>query len=211
MIWTILLAFLLVVGFVSIAGRKQVPWAGKLQRRNAGVQAKAEWMAPEPITKTVQDDYLRAVEWLSDSMLYEWAEQWTGAPHYLSGPYLHRYQELLKRYRMGKSPRYEGVMRCTHRVEVRHFSEDGERCLIVDHQSSRRIATYDLLHQSRMVTQDMGDGTVVYEMSYDKQLHRWKIEAFIQELPTGCTALENTSVNGIQLLNALPPANGRDH
>ena len=208
MTWAILLAFLFVGGIVSVSGKKQVPWADKLYRVNAGVRSKGEWLAPEDIQNDVRADYLAAQGWLQDSLLADWSYQWSAAPNFLSGAVLRRHQEILKHYRMKRSPRYTGILRCTHRVEVRHFSEDGERCLVVDHQTTRRIATYDMVEHVRVMTQDMGDGTVVYEMAYDKMLKRWKLETYIQELPMGWSS--TGSNQQIQLLSALPPANGRD-
>ncbi len=209
MTWAILLAFVVVGGLVSVSGRKQVAWIDRLRRVNAGVRSKGEWMAPEDITQTVEEHYLTSMDWLHNSMLDDWSSQWDKAPYFLAGQFLRRHQEILKRYRMGTSPRYAGIMRCTHRVEVRHFSDDGERCLVVDYQSTRRIATYDIERGNRVMTQDLGDGAVVHQMVYDKQSKRWKIDAFIQELPVGWQA--NNREQKIKLLSALPPANGRDH
>ncbi|MEQ8674408.1 MAG: hypothetical protein RLP44_06830 [Aggregatilineales bacterium] len=208
MSWLILLVVLVIGGLVSLSGRKQVPWADKLYRINAGVQSKGEWLAPDDIQNDVRADYLAAMGWLQDSLLADLSYQWTSAPNMLSGTFLQRHQEILTHYKKQKAPRYTGILRCTHRVEVRHFSEDGERCLVVDHQTTRRIATYDLLHHVRVITQDMGDGTVVYEMAYDKALKRWKIDAFVQELPAGWASTK--SHDQIELLSVLPPANGRD-
>ncbi|MDX1993783.1 MAG: hypothetical protein SF029_15450, partial [bacterium] len=102
-----------------------------------------------------------------------------------------------------------GILRCIHQVEVRHFSEDGERCLVIDRQTSRRMATYDYLNRSRVTTQDLGDGTVVYEMVYDKQGQRWKVNAFIQELPLGWESASKRK--RIRLHSVLPPTIGRDN
>ncbi|MBC7870963.1 MAG: hypothetical protein H7Y09_09010, partial [Chitinophagaceae bacterium] len=169
MTWAILLVFLIVAGVMSLGGRKQVAWVSKMWRVHAGVANKEEWMAPEEVVNAVREDYLAITRWLQESMGHDWAQQWAAAPLYLSGVCLKRHQEILKHYRLGKFPRYKGVLRCLHQVEVRHFSEEGERCLVVDRQTSRRMATYDYWTQTRLTTQDLGDGTVVYEMAYDKQ------------------------------------------
>jgi hypothetical protein len=209
MTWAILFVFLIVVGVVSLGGRKQVAWVGKMWRVHAGVANKAEWMAPDDVVNAVREDYLAMTRWLQDSMAHDWAKQWSAAPLYLSGVQLKRHQEILKHYRLGKAPRYNGVLRCLHQVEVRHFSEDGERCLVVDRQTSRRMATYDYWTQTRLTTQDLGDGTIVYEMAYDKQTQRWKVDAFVQELPLGWKTSSKT--RRIKLLSALPPVIGRDN
>jgi hypothetical protein len=209
MTWAILLVFLIIVGAMSLSGRKQVPWASKLRRVHAGVAHRAEWMAPDEVVNRVHENYLAAMRWLHESMLQDWSLQWTGAGEHLSGPALHRHQEILKHYVIRKPQRYIGVLRCSHQVEVRHFSEDGERCLIVDRQSSRRMATYDYWTKTRLTTQDLGDGTLVYEMAYDRQSRSWKVDAYIQELPLGWGA--NAKTNRIRPLTALPPSMGRDN
>lgn len=156
-------------------------WLPKLRSINAGNGR----YAPIDTAKSVCDDYISAIHWLGHSVLMDWSLQWSMAPLYLSGVFLKRYQAILKQQCVGPSPRYVGVLRCIHEVEVRHFSEDGERCLIVDRQSSRRMATYDFWTHTRQATQDMGDGIVVFEMVYTKQLHRWRVTNFVQELPAG--------------------------
>ncbi len=211
MMWAILLAFLVIVGVMSLIGRQQVSWVSKLFRVSAGVAHKAEWMAPEDIVKVVEQNYLEAMRWLPESMLDDWSAQWSAAPEYLSGLCLRRHQEILKHYRMGKPPRYVGILRCIHQIEVRYFSEDGERCLIIDKQSSRRMATYDYRTQARLNTQDLGDGTVVYEMAYDKKARRWKLERFIQELPVGWKTGKKSSRVRLLSASALPPSVGRDN
>lgn len=208
MTWAILLAIIVVVVIVSVSGRQRVPWANKLHRMNPGVASKAEWIAPQNVRQCVYEDYTAAIKWMHENMLDDWTQQWSDAPLYLTGRALHRHQEILKRYRMGRLPRYVGVMRCTHQVEVRHFSEDGERCVVVDYQVGRRVATYDRQENTRVMTQDLGDGAVVYEMHFDKQTKRWQIATFIQELPSGWSRRNRTKE--IQLLATLPPANGRD-
>lgn len=206
MTWAILLAFIVVIGIMALSGRRQVAWANKLFRINAGAR-RAEWMAPDEVVQAVLHDYMSVMRWLPESGLKDWSTQWAGAPDYLSGLCLKRHQEVLKQYRMGRPPRYTGVLRCVHRPQVRHFSEDGERCLIVDHQTSRRMATYDYWSHVRLNTQDLGDGTLVYEMAYDKQARRWKLDRFIQELPAGW----QKSSGRLQLLSVLPPSAGRDN
>jgi hypothetical protein len=165
-------------------------------------------MAPPEVVEAVRQDYLSAVRWLHESVLHPWSQQWNTAPSYLSGTYLKRYQEILKLHRMGSAPRYVGVLRCAHELEVRHFSDDGERCLIVDWQSARRMATYHQSTQERLLTQDLGDGTIVYTMAFDKQLRCWKIDAFIQELPANWKS--SAQIRNSRLLSAFPPSIGRD-
>jgi hypothetical protein len=204
----ILIIVLLIIGLLSISGRRQVAWMKDMRRVNAGVARKAEWMAPDQIIEQVRQDYLEAIRWLPESMLHSWSQQWAGAPQYLTGRQLKRHQEILKHYRMGKPPRYTGVLRCMHDISVSQFSEDGQRCLVVDHQSSRRMATYDYWTHERANTQDLGDGIAVYEVAYDTQDSRWKIDRFVQELPA---TWQRGNQTHLRMMTALPPAAGRDN
>ncbi|NWF68179.1 MAG: hypothetical protein HXY40_03760 [Chloroflexi bacterium] len=207
MIAALLLVFLLVIVLMLIGSARQVPWEARLLRVHAGVAGKAEWMAPEKVVEEVRRDYLAAVNWLQESVLGQWMPQWNAAPTFLSGAFLRRYQMILMDYRTNGQPRCVGILRADHFVEVRHFSEDGQRCLVIDRQSVRRMATYDARTHTRLHTQDLGDGTLVYQMVYDSGTRRWKIENFIQELPTGWGSHNRR----IRLLSALPAAIGRDH
>jgi len=209
MIWIFLFAFLIVVGIMSFSGQRQVPWARKLRRINAGVARRAEWMAPESTVDAVRADYLRAIHWLPESMLHSWSEQWTSAPDYLSGSFLKRYQEILKHHRTGYPPRYIGVLQCAHHIQVRHFSDDGERCLVIDHQSQQRMMTCDYWTQVPVNSQHLEDTTVVYEMRYDRQSARWKIDRYVQQLPAGWTAT-GPPARRLRLFSGLPPVSGRD-
>ncbi len=209
MTWSILFAFLIVVAIMSLTGRRQVPWSHKMSRRNAGTRHKAEWTAPDPVITRVKADYLGAMRWLEDSVSQRWSEQWNAVPYYFSGSCLKRHQEILKRYRIGQVMRYAGILKSSHDVSVRHFSEDGERCLVLDYQGSRRITTYNLHTKERLATQRLGDGTLVYEMVYDKQARRWKVNRFIQQLPVGWH--HRKSSRQMRVLTALPPAIGRDN
>lgn len=212
MTWAILLMLVVIVGVMSLSGRRQVPWAHRMQRVNAGARFRSEWMAPDTVRRRVHEDFLAAMRWLPESMLHDWSRQWNTAPHFLSGAMLKRHQEILKRYQLGKVPRYTGVLRSTHQVEVRHFSDDGERCLVIDRQTARRMATYDYRTGQRIMTQDLGDGVVVYEMAYDKHANCWKIDRTIQELPAGWSSRDGRHVRSrIDLLSALPPSIGRDN
>jgi uncharacterized protein (DUF427 family) len=95
---------------------------------------------------------------------------------YLSGKQLQRHQTIVQQYRIAAEPQIVSVLRADHRVYVRHFSEDAERCLVIDQQTQRRMATYDYERQSRLHTQDLGESTLVVEMLYDLRNRRWKIE-----------------------------------
>jgi hypothetical protein len=209
MTWMLLLAFLIAVGVISLSSQRQVPWASRLRRINAGAASRAEWMAPQSTVDAVRSDYMRAMHWLPDSMLQAWTEQWATAPYYLSGAFLRRHQEILKYHRTTYPPRYIGVLQCEHQPHVRHFSDDGERCLVIDHQSDQRMITYDYWTQKPINTQNLGPATLVYEMFYDRQQSRWKIDRYVQELPLGWHA-QGQSTSRLRLFPGLLPIAGRD-
>ncbi|HEX2909116.1 MAG TPA: hypothetical protein VHO69_19740 [Phototrophicaceae bacterium] len=208
MIWALVLAWLVVIVVMVLNNSDQTPWIGKLRRIHAGVAQKAEWMAPDEVVAQVRADYLEAVQWLQDSAQADATSQLLQATVYLDGLYLARYRTLVNENDLQGEPRFIGVMRADHQVQVRHFSEDGRRCLVLDQQTQRRMATYDRRQQTRLHTQDLGDETVVYQMVYDSRAQRWKIEVFIQELPAGWGSASGSQ--RVRLAFRLPAATGRD-
>lgn len=195
-----------IIAVVSLQNSEQIPWMGKLRRIRAGAAHKAEWMAPDEVVQQVQADYLAAARWLQDSLLLPPSQQAARASFYLDGPYLRHCQTLFRQH-AADQPRLVGIMRADHQARVRHFSEDGRRCLVIDSQTQRRMATYDCRRHTRLHTQDLGDGAVVYQMLYDGRAKRWKIEAFVQELPAGW----DKTPQRVRLSFILPAAAGRDH
>ncbi len=167
-----------------------------------------EWIALDTVVSQVCSDYLKAQEWLQDSALKDWVHRWTYAPLYLSGGYLRRYQQELRRERRQGAPDCTGVLRVAHQVTARHFSEDGERCLVIDHQTQRRMATYSTRSRERLHTQDVGECAMVYQMIYDARNRRWKIDSFVQQLPSGW---DNPKLSQRIVLQAHLPAAKRDH
>jgi hypothetical protein len=111
-------------------------------------------------------------------------------------------------YRSRGLPRCYGVLRADHLVQVRQFSDDGERCLVIDRQMQRRMATYNTRTRSRVSTQDLGSGAVLYAMVYVAKERRWKIDSLIQELPIGWGS--HHTQPRIQEHASLPEAIGRD-
>ena len=142
-------------------------------------------MAHDTTLNQVLSDYLNALDWLQNSALKSWTHQWTYAPLYLSGSYLKNYQRALHDQSQAPGPASAGVLRADHHIEVRRFSEDSDQCVLIDTQSQRRMATYDTTTLERVHTQDLGEVTVVYRMAYDARSRRWKIDGFIQQLPSG--------------------------
>lgn len=209
MVWAVVFVLLVGVVVMALDNSEHIPWMGKLKRIHAGASHKAEWMAPEEVVQQVRADYLSAVEWLQEGVLEDSFEHLSQATFYLDSSYLRRYQTVLQPFLTDSAPRFVGVLRADHHVQVRHFSEDGRRCLVIDCQTQRRMATYDRRHNVRLHTQDLDEGAGVYQMVYDSRDQRWKIEAFIQELPAGWGSLKTPQ--RVKLSNHLPAASGRDN
>ncbi len=152
-----------------------VPWLDRMRR------VESEWFAPEDVVVQLRAHYLEAVEWMQNANLSRSARLWAMAPLYMSGVYWQRCYDLLMEQK--KTPRAIGILRCDHRVEARHFAPSGGYCHLIDYQTGRRMATYDPRTMDRINTQDLGDTAVVYLMRYDMRDQRWKINAFVQELP----------------------------
>ena len=208
MIWALLLVMLIGLVAMALDGKNRVPWSDKLRRIRAGVPNQAEWMAPDSVVDQVRHDYLAALDWLQDSALRPWSQQRQDAPQFLTEMFLKQHQATLRHYESARIPRCVAVLRADHQVMARRFSEDGERCLIIDQQLQRRMATYDYDTRTRIHTQDLGVCAVVFQMVYDKKRQRWKIAGFVQRLPMGWG---NPRVNRhIDLLADLPAALGRD-
>jgi hypothetical protein len=206
MIWA-LAAIILAVIILMASNAGKLPWLNKMRRLQTGSDM-VDWMAPDGVVQKVKLDYMLGVEWMQSSPVMPFPQQWRGAPEYLTGAFLRRYQQILIRQRNERAPLCYGVLRADHDLDVRGFSADGSRCWLIDHQSGRRIATYQTESHERLHTQDMGDGAVVMQMRYDSDHHRWKIEALIQELPTGWERRKKLSLSPEHL--ALPRRLGRD-
>lgn len=183
MTWVFVIIILAIVLIMAVNNSGRLPWGDKMRRLNANMTRQAEWMAPEAVVQQVRVQFLDAINWLHESALLSWAQQWSDASDYLAGNYLRRYRNLLLTQRDSKSVQFSGVLRADHVVEARAFSESGGTCVIIDHQSQRRMATYNRRTQERLHTQDLGDGAVVFLMIYDAKDGRWKIGSLVQELP----------------------------
>lgn len=184
----ITLSLLLIFGFIFLVmllnTERRVPWVDDLKRVNAGVPKVAEWTAPEGVIDQVRQDYLASANWLHDASLSSYPQQVETAPRYLSSAFLKYYRAQLDREQHAP-PLLVGVLRAMHHVDVRHFSESGEHCLVVDTQTERRITTYIRQTHERVANQHIPSTTLVFTMQYDNQDNRWKIAQFVQELPIG--------------------------
>ncbi len=198
-----------VVIITIMARRRVVPWSSNLQRLHAGVKNKAEWMAPDNVIQAVETDYLAAQRWMSESLMSGYLRFLREGPTYLAGNFLKEQQHNTKLQMRKRGPRMIGILRAHHNVRVRHFSDDGLMCYVVDHQTERRMATYDYWQFRRLHTQDLLEGAYVYRMVYDTAARRWKIDELIQQLPLGWSA-ENVYNKAIKLEKSLPIAAGRD-
>ncbi len=186
-------------------GREPMPWTLRLRRVQAGVAGKAEWVAPDAVVDQVRRDYLEAVEWLGGAAA---GIALHGAHHYLMGRFLARFHMIINHTGNDKRIHFDGVMTMRHHVQVRQFSEDGSRCIVVDCQTERRMESRCSNHEDWSLGQDLGDGAVVFQMCYDIAGKRWKIEAYIQELPPGwCNRVD---VGHVHFRSQLPTIIGRD-
>jgi len=208
----IILLTLFIVGLLTIAaarfGTKQVPWSKHLKRVHAGTAAHGEWLAPEAVLEQVKVHYRETIHWLQD-IASDPGNTIENAADYLSGDMLRRFERQIQ-YRQTTPLFFVGVLRADHEIDVRYFSSDGQSCLVVDHQTEQRIATYDAETHHRILTQDMGESTLVYRMIYDLDDERWKLDEFVQTLPFGWHL--NRKNRHIQVLSTLSSPNaGRDN
>ena len=188
--------------------RRRKHWPDSLQRLHAGVTQKAEWMASDETVNAVERDYLAAQYWMAESLLAGYVYFLREAPLYLSGKLLKDQQKHVQQHLQRRGPRLVGILRAHHEIRVRHFSDDGLTCYVVDQQKEQRMATYDYWQHQRIHTQDLTEGAYVYRMVFDRAAHRWKIDEFIQQMPLGWCA--SSTNHPIRLQESLPAVSGRD-
>ena len=205
MLIALILIFVGIFCILFVAGREPIPWTNRLRRVHPGVSRKAVWVAPDDVVRQVSDDYLRTVEWLTGAARGEKTHR---APEYLTGLFLSRFQTIINYQNSPHHTHFVGSMMARHHLQVRHFSDDGSRCLVVDCQTERRIESLQLHDYGWSLLQDLGDGTLVFQMRYDTRAQRWKIESFIQELPAGWGSRADSG--RVRLFSQLPTASGRD-
>ena len=200
-----ILIFISILIILFAVGREPIPWTRRLRRIHAGVSRKAEWVAPDEVVNQVSDDYLHAVEWLTLAVL---VEQTHRSPQYLTGRFLTRFQTIVNYQTAPRHVDFIGIMTARHHIQVRQFSEDGCRCLVVDCQTERHVESRQLVDRGWSLNQDLGDGALVFQMCYDTSVQRWKIERFIQELPAGWG--NRADAGRVRLFSQLPTTIGRD-
>lgn len=179
------------------------PWLDDMTRLNPGVLNRAEWMAPPLVLEAVKRDYLAFYEYAARTLPQGWIAYGRELDTYLCNDLLAAQQASLRVRLHHDRGRVIGILRANHTVQVRHFSPDGLRCVVIDHQTEQRLATYSYWQNHRLHTQDMGDQVYVYQMDYDQKARRWKIARFIQQLPRGAAQMMNLAIS-------LPAAVGRD-
>ena len=200
-----ILIFIGIFCILFAVGREPIPWTHRLRRIHPGVSLKAEWVAPDDVVHQVSNDYLSAVAWLTSAA----AGQQTQPPsQFLAGRFLTRFQTIINYQSASRHIYFIGIMTARHHVQVRQFSEDGCRCLVVDCQIERHMESRQLIDKGWSLHQDLGDGALVFQMCYDIGFRRWKIEQLFQELPTGWG--NRADAGRVILFSQLPTTIGRD-
>ncbi|MHB8625753.1 MAG: hypothetical protein ACYDBJ_22415 [Aggregatilineales bacterium] len=205
-----LVAIVIVLIYVAcLTARRRGTAPAPLQRLHPGVVNRAEWMAPRETIQCIEADYLAAQQWALETLLTSYPVYLRELPHYFSGQALTEQVRIVAGTLQRRGPRLVGALRAHHQLQVRRFAEDGMSCCLLDHQSERRMATYDYWTKRRLHTQDLGSGVYVYLMVYDPITARWKIARLIQQLPAGWESGGHARIP-IRLTHDLPVAAGRD-
>lgn len=205
-----LVAIVIALVYVAcVTARRRGTPSPSLERLHPGVAHRAEWIAPRETLARVEADYLAAQQWALETLLTDHLTYLRELPRYFCGKALTEQIRSIAGTLQRPGPRLVGALRAHHQIQVRRFSEDGLSCCLLDHQSERRMATYDYWTKRRLHTQDLGQGVYVYLMVYDQASARWKIAQLIQQLPNGWEGGGRTGIP-IRLTDELPVAAGRD-
>src|SRR5438105_346509 len=167
---TVLVAVVASIILIALVARRRTAWPGNLRRLHAGVRNRAEWMAPDEVVHAVEADYLAAHNWTADAVLSGYTRFLAEAPQYYTGNYLKRQRKIVSQHMQSlkSGVRFIGVLRSLHRLRVRHFSDDGLSCYIVDYQTKRRMLTYEYWQLHRVHAQVLTPAAYVFRMVYDK-------------------------------------------
>jgi len=186
---------------------RTVAWADEMTRLKPGTGAEAEWIAPPAVLHAVRQDFLATQTWATNRTL-NWGHFAHELPDYLSGHYLSRQTRALQMLTTtSRAPRLALEERVTHTLTPRYFSSDGLRCLLIDWQTERLLITRQYWSQRVVQQQRLDDTAYVFQMVYDREQHRWKIERLVQELPLGWGQPRTSKV---ALTTKLPARIGRD-
>ena len=203
MVWALLIGVLVLFLLAWAFAPRGVPWANELERLNPGSGKRAEWMAPSHVVRTVKRNYLSTQAWLEECA-GDWGLLARELERHAAGPYLKRQRAALGLLAQTRGPRFAAVLTADRHLQVRHFSTDGLRCLIVDRQTHRTASTRHYWNGQPAGTQRLPNATVVVQMVYDLQRRRWLIERQVQTLPAPASNVRVT------LTADLPAPAGRD-
>jgi len=190
---------------VWLLAPRAVPWANDLVRLNPGTGDRAEWMAPPEVVRGVKRDYLATQAWLAECSK-QWGLLAAELDQHASGAYRQRQRAALAQLVQSPGPRLAATLTANHLLGVRHFSSDGLRCLLIDRQTERTIATSGYWTGRHIHRQRLPDSDIVYRMRYDVKAQRWQIERLVQRLP----AAPATAAVRVAVTTALPAVAGRD-
>jgi hypothetical protein len=189
-----------------LSAPRAVPWANELVRLNPGAGDRAEWMAPPEVVRAVKRDYLATQSWLAECS-NSWGLLAAELDRHAAGAYHQRQRLALAQLVQSPGPRLSAAITASHRLGVRHFSSDGLHCLVIDHQSERRVTTTGYWTGRVIHRQRLPDGALVYRMVFDPKEGHWLIERLVQRLP----AAPGTSAVAVAVAAALPAVSGRDN
>ncbi len=204
MIPALLIGFMVLLLLAWALAPRGVPWANDLERLNPGAGKRAEWMAPNHVVRAVKHDFLSTQNWLEECAA-DWGLLARELERHAAGAYLKRQRAALGLLAQTRGPRLAAVLDADHQLQVRHFSSDGLRCLLIDRQTRRAVSTRHYWNGQPVASQRLPDAALVFQMVYDLHRRRWKIERLIQTLPA-----PDSSVR-ITLSAELPVTAGRDN
>ena len=136
MLITLTLTFISTLFILFAAGCEAIRWTHRLRWPQVGVSCKAECVAPDDVIYQAGNDYLSAIEWLTWAALGKYNQH---APEYLTGRFLAHFQPIVNYQLITDHGFFVGILTSQHHIQVRHFSEVGGRCLVVDTQTERRM------------------------------------------------------------------------
>lgn len=203
MIPALLIGFVVLLALAWALAPRGVPWANELERLNAGAGKRAEWLAPVPVQRAVKRDYLATQRWLAECAA-DWGLLARELDDHAAGAYLRRQRAALGLLAQTRGPRLAGVLSVDHQLQVRHFTTDGLRCLLIDRQTERVANTRHYWSGQPVATQRLPAATLVVQMVFDLRRRRWLIERLVQTLPTPAGEIRVT------LSDRLPLPAGRD-
>src|SRR5687768_9111919 len=140
MLLALLIAFVVLLLVAWAVAPRGVPWANALERLNPGAGKRAEWIAPPAVVRAVKRDFLATQRWLEECAA-DWGLLARELEQHAAGPYLRRQRAALGLLAQTRGPRLAAVLAADHQLQVRQFSSDGLRCLLIDRQTQRLVST----------------------------------------------------------------------